>query len=65
VIRLLTNGPPGFLLILIGAALAIGAGWVALGSDRWAEEIPLLLIGLALVSFGWSIVNRTRKRHRT
>lgn len=49
------------MIMMIGAALAAGAAWIAVGNPQWTRQVPLFLIGLALVCFGYSGVSRTRK----
>jgi hypothetical protein len=58
------SGPQAVLILLIGLALAAGSGWNALGSPRWTQQLPGLLIGLSLMSFGWSSWARSRRAAR-
>lgn len=50
--------------MLIGVVLASGAVWAGLGSPRWGEQVPTFFIGLALASFGYSMVSRARRAAR-
>jgi hypothetical protein len=56
-----SGGPTGIMVMLIGLALTGGASWAAAGSPQWTKQMPAILMGLALVSFGYSMVNRSRK----
>jgi membrane protein implicated in regulation of membrane protease activity len=51
----------GFMLLLIGGVLAISAGWQALGSPHWVQQLPTMLIGLALAAFGYSAFSKARR----
>ena len=48
--------------MVIGLALAAGSAWNAYDSPRWAQQLPTLLIGLSLMSFGWSQLAKARRR---
>ena len=52
------------LIFLIGLTLAVGSGWTAAAGPRWTEQLPALLIGLSLMSFGWSAWARSRRAGR-
>jgi hypothetical protein len=52
------------MLMVIGAALAGGAVWSAVGNPRWQEQLPLLFVGLSLGAFGLSGVRKTKRRSR-
>jgi hypothetical protein len=57
-------GPFGLLLIMVGLVIAGGVMWSACGSGQWAGSITTLLIGLALIAFGYSAFKRGRGRPR-
>jgi hypothetical protein len=52
------------LILLIGLTLAAGSGWNAFGSPRWTQQLPGLLTGLSLMSFGSSAWARSRHAER-
>jgi hypothetical protein len=58
------KGPTGVLFMLIGGLLAGSAVWSARARPNWGEQVPTLLIGLALASFGFSMVDQARKDAR-
>jgi TRAP-type C4-dicarboxylate transport system permease large subunit len=62
--RFLAGGPPGMMLLLIGLVLAAGSAWQAVGSPNWRGYVPALLIGLSLMSFGYSIVKRDQRARK-
>jgi hypothetical protein len=49
------------MLMVIGAVLAAGAVWSAVGSPRWQEQLPLLFVGLSLAAFGLSSVRKASR----
>lgn len=51
----------GVMLLLIGGVIAAGAGWQAMGSPQWAQQVPTFLIGAALASFGYSAYSKARR----
>ena len=57
-------GPLGVMLMLIGLVLAAGAGWSAVSTARWGEYVPTAFVGLALASFGFSMLSRARREAR-
>lgn len=59
---MVTRGPQGILLVVIGLALALGTLWSS--GTHWVHQLPEVLIGLSLTSFGWSIFSRARKADR-
>jgi hypothetical protein len=57
-------GPFGLLLMMIGLILAGGVVWTGCGTGIWSGSITTLLIGLALMAFGYSFFKRGRRRPR-
>ena len=58
------KGPTGVLFMLIGGLLAGSAVWSVRDRPNWGEQVPTLLIGLALASLGFSMFDRARKDAR-
>jgi hypothetical protein len=58
------KGPTGVLFMLIGGVLAGSAVWQARDQPNWDEQVPTVLIGLALASCGFSMFDRARKDAR-
>ena len=50
--------------MMVGLVLAGGVVWTACGTGVWAGSITTLLIGLALIAFGYSFFKRGRRRPR-
>jgi hypothetical protein len=51
-------------MLVIGLVLAVGAVWAGLAGPNWPRMLPVLLIGLSLMSFGWSAWSKARRAER-